>query len=73
MNDEQIKQMVNRFLGWKLPDDFMPDCGISYEKSEDQTFKTTRQPTGTNLFTATQAEQMIRYITETPKPRDSKE
>ena len=25
MNDEQIKHMVNRFLGWKLPDDFHPD------------------------------------------------
>ena len=29
--EEQIKQMVTRFLGWKLPDDFHPDDGISFE------------------------------------------
>jgi len=59
MTDEQIKQMVNRFLSWKLPEDFIPDGGIKYEKPNDPRF----QPTGTNLLTATQAEEMIRYIT----------
>jgi hypothetical protein len=59
MSEEQIEQMVNKFLSWQLPDDFMPDGGISYKKPYDGF-----QPIGTNLFTATQARQMIRYITE---------
>jgi hypothetical protein len=28
MTDEQIKHMVNRFLGWRLPENFQPDAGI---------------------------------------------
>ena len=63
MTDKQIQQAVSRFLGWKLPDDFMPDGGVSYEKTTNSpNWKTT----GTNLLTATQAEEMIRYILETP-------
>lgn len=58
MTEDQIKQMVNRFLGWHLPEDFNPDGGIKYEKLA------TTSPVGTNLFTATQAEEMIRYITK---------
>lgn len=27
-----IKLMVDLFLGWRLPDDFSPDGGISFEK-----------------------------------------
>jgi hypothetical protein len=65
VSEEQIKTMVNRFLGWKLPDDFQPDAGISYRQlvSGGQPLK----PIGTNLLTATQAEEMIRYITESTK------
>lgn len=61
--DDDIKEMVNRFLSWKLPEDFNPDRGISFQR----TFKglngpMKHEPVGTNLFTATQAEAMIRYI-----------
>lgn len=61
MNDEQIKHMVNRFLGWRLPENFRPDNGISYARpnyhpSVDAT------PTGTNLFDATQATAMVRHM-----------
>lgn len=31
MNDRQVKHMVDRFLGWRLPDDFSPDAGISFK------------------------------------------
>lgn len=58
MSDTQIQQMVDKFLSWKLPEDLIPDGGISIRKIEGF------QPVGTNLLTATQAEQMIRYITE---------
>lgn len=60
MSEQQIKQMVDGFLSWELPDDFSPDGGVSYKQvfSGGQPLK----PVGTNLLTATQAEQMIRYI-----------
>ena len=54
MDEKQIDEMVNRFLGWKLPENFNPDCGISYKKIGD--------PVGTNLFMATQAREMIKHI-----------
>ena len=61
VNEEDIKHMVDRFLGWKLPSNFNPDAGISYTQpnyapSVDAT------PYGTNLFDATQAEAMVRYM-----------
>lgn len=63
MTEEQIKHMTDRFLGWKLPQNFQPDAGISYTRpnyhpSADAT------PTGTNLFDATQAEAMVRFMIE---------
>ncbi|SHJ72246.1 hypothetical protein SAMN05444159_1320 [Bradyrhizobium lablabi] len=61
--EDQIKHMVNRFLGWRLPKNFNPDAGISYTRpnyapSVDAT------PSGTNLFDATQADAMVRYMIE---------
>ncbi len=67
--EEQIKQMVTRFLGWKLPEDFHPDDGISFEPFFNVEWNAKqgkppqrRTPTGTNLFNATQAEAMVRYM-----------
>ena len=58
--------MVGRFLGWKLPKNFNPDGGISFDnvgnKGTDYEYK--REPCGTNLFDATQAEVMVRYMLE---------
>jgi len=48
-------EMVNRFLSWKLPDDFAPDAGITFEPSRDW-------PIGTNLFTAQQARAMLEHV-----------
>ena len=58
MTEDQIKHMVDRFLGWKLPRDFKPDGGISFD------LISARGPSGTNLFDATQAEAMVRYMAE---------
>lgn len=63
MTPAQIKHMVDRFLGWRLPQNWNPDGGISftrpnYHPSVDAT------PTGTNLFDATQAAAMVRYMVE---------
>jgi hypothetical protein len=66
MTDEQIKHMVNRFLGWRLPENFQPDAGISFkaEFNEGTSWPMKHQPSGTNLFDATQAEAMVRYMIE---------
>ena len=54
-----IKAMVERFLTWKLPDDFYPDGGITFKPLP---IPPHTWPTGTNLLHAGQAEQMIRHI-----------
>lgn len=64
MTDDQIKHMVNRFLGWKLPADFNPDAGISFkaEYNEHSAHPMRHEPIGTNLFTAIQADAMVRHM-----------
>jgi hypothetical protein len=69
MTDAQIKHMVDRFLGWKLPESFSPDAGISFARhtkpsSGNGVPEFYPMPSGTNLFDATQAETMVRYMIE---------
>lgn len=66
MTEEQIKHMVDRFLGWRLPENFSPDAGISFKAAfnEYSAYKGKHEPTGTNLFEAAQAEAMVRYMLE---------
>ena len=52
-------EMISRFLGWKLPPDFFPDAGISFDKEYGAKWG---MPTGTNLFTADQAKAMLEHI-----------
>lgn len=58
-SDAVIKEMVDRFLMWKLPTNFSPDAGISFDKTYAEKWG---GPSGTNLFDANQAEVMVRYI-----------
>lgn len=64
MTEDQIKHMVNRFLGWKIPLPFRPDNGISFEPvgSKGTQYEFQRDPSGTNLFSATEADAMVRYM-----------
>lgn len=64
MTDEQIKQMAERFLAWKLPADFHPDAGITFkpEFNENTAYPMRHEPSGTNLFNYTQAEAMVRHM-----------
>jgi len=64
MTDDQIKAAVSRFLAWRLPENFAPDGGISFKPvlNEHTAHPMKAEPTGTNLFSATQAEAMIRHI-----------
>ncbi len=66
MTDEQIKQMTERFLSWKLPENFNPDDGISFDpvSSRGTQYEARRTPTGTNLFDYTQAQAMVRHMVE---------
>lgn len=64
---EQVKHMVDRFLGWRLPENFSPDCGISFKKTHSETGPWGPQryePIGTNLFDAQQATEMVRHMIE---------
>lgn len=66
-----IKTMVDRFLGWPLPEDFSPDAGISFKPiyNEGTPYQNRHRPIGTNLFNADQARQMFEYLLETaPAP-----
>jgi len=66
MTDEQIKHMVERFLTWRLPDNFNPDAGISFEPKFNvgTPYEMMHNPVGTNLFDYTQAEAMVRHMIE---------
>ncbi len=65
LTEEQIKYMRDRFLGWRLPEDFRPDGGVQFDADAAKKFNPNNlryEPSGTNLFDAGQAEQMIRYM-----------
>ena len=60
VTEKQIKHMVDRFLGWKLPSDFSPDAGITFKPLPGPQIP----PSGTNLFDASQVDAMVRYMVE---------
>lgn len=66
MTEAQIKHMVDRFLGWSLPQNFTPDGGISFERTGNTgtPHEYENRPSGTNLLDATQAEAMVRYMVD---------
>jgi hypothetical protein len=71
ISETQIKHMVSRFLGWRLPETFRPDNGISFTPEFNVEYMASlgkppmrRDPVGTNLFDAEQATAMVRYMVE---------
>lgn len=66
MTDAQIKHMAEQFLRWKLPKNFNPDGGISFERvgNAGTAYEWEREPTGTNLFGYTEAVAMVRHMLE---------
>jgi len=66
MTEDQIKHMAEQFLRWKLPAEFSPDGGISFQKNYNETmpWPAVHEPTGTNLFDYGQATEMVRYMLE---------
>ena len=64
---QEIQAMVDRFLGWRLPADFGPDCYISFDRDKAEK---GGWPVGTNLLTADQARQMFEHCTARPVAAD---
>lgn len=67
MTEAQIKHMVSRFLQWRLPENFSPDCGIHFDADAAKKMNPQNhryEPVGTNLFDATQADAMVRFMIE---------
>lgn len=58
MTKPLIDQAVDRFLGWKLPQDFNPDGRISFMIPINATWFHT----GTNLLHAGQAKEMLEHV-----------
>src|SRR5690349_4503313 len=62
MSEEMLKAAVDRFLAWKLPATFSPDCGISFDgRGKDARGFDKGWPIGTNLFTADEARAMFEH------------
>ena len=63
VSEEQLDAMVNRFLSWRLPKPWNPDNGISYARPNYAHAPAEHDwPTGTNLFDARQARQMVLHM-----------
>lgn len=56
-------EMVQRFLGWRLPDDFYPDGGVTFNREVNGGLRPkTWWPVGTNLLTDPQARAMLEHV-----------
>lgn len=63
---QNLDIMVDRFLGCKLPKNFAPDSFISFAPEKHDTWGgyPTSWPTGTNLFDAVQAREMLSSVAQ---------
>lgn len=64
-NEALAQQLTDRFLWWKLPTDFHPDCGIHFDADaaiKMNPINSKYEPVGTNLFSATQAKEMFLWL-----------
>lgn len=57
---EIIKAAADKLMGWKLPQDFYPDCHISFDR-EKASQSPHGWPTGTNLLHHQQAQDMFKH------------
>lgn len=57
-------EMVSRFLGWKVPQDFYPDCYVTFDR-EKASAPHASWPVGTNLLHAGQAREMLEHVIAT--------
>lgn len=66
ITETKIKHMAEQFLRWRLPENFNPDSGISFQKTfnENTPHPMKNEPTGTNLFDIGQAIEMVRHMVD---------
>jgi len=69
MSKDIIEEMVQNFLSWKLPENFNPDAGITFNPEYNVEYMARQgkppmrhEPQGTNLFDADQAREMIEFM-----------
>ena len=55
-------EMVGRFLAWKLPQDFAPDCHTSFNRQAALASQPANWPFGTNLLHAGQVRDMLNHV-----------
>lgn len=56
-------EMVQRFLCWRLPDTFAPDCYISFDREGLKKMGNgSHWPTGTNLLNDPEARAMLKHV-----------
>ena len=60
MTETTAKALAVKLMAWKLPQDFSPDCFISFDR--ERATANGSWPVGTNLLTVAQAEQMFAYV-----------
>ena len=56
----QMDAMVNRFLMWRLPENFWPDCFVSFDREKAKANQIW--PVGTNLLGADEARAMLEHV-----------
>lgn len=62
LDKNMLDAMVSRFLGWKLPKTFSPDCWISFSLPKENYEKPGFWPVGTNLLNADEARAMLEHV-----------
>lgn len=60
-----IDKLVDRFLGWRLPENVRPDPCVL-----DMNYPYRNQMSGTNLLTATEAKQMLEHVLQPEREFD---
>lgn len=63
LSADQVEYLVQRFLSWRLPENFHPDNGISAQRP-NYAPNVAWEPTGTNLFDYEQAKAMVHHMAE---------
>jgi hypothetical protein len=62
IDKEMLDRMTNRFLTWRLPETFGPDCFVSFDRAGAK--RNQSWPVGTNILTFDEARAMLEHILE---------
>lgn len=57
------EEMVYRFLSWKLPESFRPDCYVEFDRERAK--ENRLWPVGTNILSFEEARAMLEHVLST--------